>query len=148
MGRNGEIGPAERAELAARLHAAAIHLLRRVRKEDVASGLTPARLSALSVLVFGGARTIGELAAVEQVAPPTMTRLLSALEADGYVTRRTDEADRRVVIVEATARAHEALEAGRRRRVGVLLELLEDWSPTEWRALSRTLAAVERALRA
>jgi len=57
------------------LHSAAIHLLRRVRKQDTKTGEGPARLSALSVLVFGGPKTLGELAAAEQVRPPTMTRI-------------------------------------------------------------------------
>ena len=65
--------------VADRLHSTAIHLLRRVRKQDVASGEGPARLSALSVLVFGGAKTLGELAAAEQVKPPTMSRIIAGL---------------------------------------------------------------------
>jgi hypothetical protein len=63
--------------VADRLHSAAIQLLRRVRKLDVATGEGPARLSALSVLVFGGAETLGELAAAEQVKPPTMSRIVA-----------------------------------------------------------------------
>ncbi len=69
---------ADRA-VADRLHSAAIHLLRRVRKQDVATGEGPARLSALSVLVFGGPKTLGELAAAEQVKPPTMSRIVAGL---------------------------------------------------------------------
>jgi hypothetical protein len=66
--------------VADRVHSAAIHLLRRLRREDDRWGLSAPRLSALSVLVFGGrALTLGELAAAEQVRPPTMTRLVSAL---------------------------------------------------------------------
>ncbi len=72
--------PAAAAEaLAQRLHGAAIHLLRRLRTEDVAAGLTAPRLSALSVLVFGGPRSIGELAAAEQVRPPTISRLVQEI---------------------------------------------------------------------
>src|SRR5207253_1577300 len=83
-------------EVADRLHSAAIHLLRLVRREDTASGLTPARLSALSVLVFGGPRTVGELAAAEQVRSPTMSRLVAGMESDGLVERRPSTDDRRV----------------------------------------------------
>src|SRR5688572_28072277 len=108
---------ARRAEVAGRLHGAAVRLLRTVRAADPAAGLTPARLSALSVLVFGGARPLGELAAAEQVTAPTMSRLVSRLEGDGYVTRKADAADARVVTVRPTAKAVRALEAGRRRRV-------------------------------
>src|SRR5919199_1876113 len=84
--------PARRA-VADRLHSAAIHLLRRLRKVDEASGLSAPRLSALSVLVFAGPRTLGELAAAEQVRPPTMTRLVRALERSGLVTREHDPDD-------------------------------------------------------
>ena len=72
--------PAEIAAIADRLHSAAIHLLRRVRKQDAATGEGPARLSALSVLVFGGGpMTLGQLAQAEQVRPPTMSRIVSGL---------------------------------------------------------------------
>ena len=76
-------------EAADRLHSAAIHLLRYVRQEDAAAGITATRLSALSVLVFGGARTIGELASAEQVRPPTMTKIVTGLEEAGLARRRT-----------------------------------------------------------
>src|SRR5229473_2111765 len=70
-----------------RLHSAAIHLLRRLRRQDDASGLTAPRLSALSVIVFSGPLTLGALATAEQVRPPTMTRLVAALEEAGLVVR-------------------------------------------------------------
>src|SRR5690606_37910081 len=103
--------------LADRLHSLAIHLLRWARTVDTAAGLSAARLSVLSVLVFGGPRTVTELADAEQVATPTMTRLLQGLERDGYVRRRRERADARVVRVTATAKGRRALEAGRRARV-------------------------------
>ncbi len=74
-------------EVADRLHSAAIHLLRQVRKQDVATREAPARLSALSVLVFGGSVTLGQLAAAEQVKPPTMTRIVTGLERSGLAER-------------------------------------------------------------
>src|ERR1700724_1673699 len=70
-------------EVAERLHSAAIHLLRRVRKQDLATGEGPARLSALSVLVFGGPMTLRQLAAAQPVKPPTMTRIVNGLERSG-----------------------------------------------------------------
>ena len=85
-----------------RLHSAAIHLLRRLRREDAATGLSAPRLSALSVVVFGGPLTLGELASAEQVRPPTMTRLVSALEDAGLVDRETDAADGRLTRIRAT----------------------------------------------
>ena len=135
-----------RAEVAGRLHGAAIGLLRRARAADPEAGLTPARLSALSVLVFGGARSLGELAAAEQVTAPTMSRLVSWLEAAGYVTREAESADARVVTVRPTRKAVKALEAGRRRRVEHVLGLLDGIGPEEWTRVERAVAVLERAL--
>ena len=93
-----------RAErLADRLHSASIHLLRRLRRQDDASGVTAPHLSALSVLVFGGARTLGELAAAEQERPPSMTRIVRNLERDGLVERETHPDDRRAVRSRSTS---------------------------------------------
>src|SRR5918912_3988253 len=96
--------PPSSLEAADRFHSAAIHALRRVRREDPATGLSAARLSALSVLVFGGPRTLGELAAAEQVRPPTMTGLVRALEEGGYVRRDADPDDGRVHRLRSTAK--------------------------------------------
>src|SRR5881392_862863 len=91
-------------DLADRLHSAAIYLLRRLRREDDASGLPAPQLSAMSVIVFGGPITLGALAAAEQVRPPTITKLVAALERAGLVERGVDAADKRVVRVTATSR--------------------------------------------
>jgi DNA-binding MarR family transcriptional regulator len=112
--------PSAVAGTADRLHSAAIHLLRLLRREDDAAGLSAPRLSALSVLVFGGPRTVGELAAAEQVRPPTMTRLVQALAAEGLVSREADPADARAVRVRATAKGKRLLQEGRARRVEAL----------------------------
>ena len=90
------------ASTATRLHSAAIHLLRRLRREDDASGLSAPRLSALSVIVFGGPLSLGALAAAEQVRPPTMTRIVAALEAASLVTREVDPHDGRAILIRAT----------------------------------------------
>src|SRR6185369_2370617 len=108
------------ADLADRLHSAAIHLLRRLRREDDASGLPAPQLSAMSVIVFGGPITLGALAAAEQVRPPTITKLVAALEEQGLVEREPDAEDRRVMRVKATARGERLLYEGRRRRVASL----------------------------
>src|ERR1700740_1558314 len=89
-------GRPELAEMADRLHAAAIHLLRRLRVRDRESGIGPAQLSALSVLGFGGPRSLGELADAEQVRPPTMSRIVSGLQREGLVKREATEDGRRV----------------------------------------------------
>jgi DNA-binding MarR family transcriptional regulator len=104
-------------DLAARWHGLAIHLLRAVRREDAKAGLSGPRLSALSVIVFGGPVTLSELAAAEQVRPPTMSRMVDALEADGLVRRVADREDRRRVRLVATPNGARLLKAGRKRRV-------------------------------
>ena len=139
--------PSPTTVLAERLHAAAIHLLRRLRAEDDASGLTAPRLSALSVLVFGGPRTIGELAAAEQVRPPTISRLVRELERDGLVTRETDAGDARVQRVRATRAAEALLVAGRARRVTRLAAEVAALSAAERRLLRDALPLLERLAR-
>src|SRR5215467_7494641 len=99
--------------LADRLHSAAIHILRLVRGQDAATGVGPAQLSALSVLVFGGPLSLNALARAEQVRPPTMSRIVDALEAQGLARRRTNERDRRAVLIETTSRGSAVLRAGR-----------------------------------
>ena len=90
------VASAELLQTADKLHSAAIHLLRRLRVRDRESGVGPAQLSALSVLVFGGPRSLGELADAEQVRPPTMSRIVSGLAAAGLVRREATEDGRRV----------------------------------------------------
>src|SRR5688500_1433251 len=124
-GRKSSAEGARRIDrVADRVHSAAIHLLRRLRREDDTSGLSAPRLSALSVVVFAGPLTIGALATAEQVRPPTMTRLVSGLERDGLVRREADAADGRVVRVRATARGERLLAEGRARRVDTLARAL------------------------
>src|SRR5512142_3498599 len=92
----------DRAAIADRLHSLAIHLLRRVARSDQQGGVTGPRLSVLSVLVLGGGpRSVGELAAAEHVRPPTMTRLVQAMEAEGLVTRTPAPEDARIVRIRA-----------------------------------------------
>ena len=106
--------------LADRLHSAAIHLLRRLRSEDVGTGLSAPRLSALSVIVFAGPIAMSDLAAAEQVRPPTISRLVKDLEREGLVRRLPDPNDGRVQRVEATREGARLLHEGRRRRVAAL----------------------------
>ncbi len=104
-------------ELADRLHSAAIDLLRRVRRDDPVTGLSSARLSALSVMVIAGPLTLGELARAEQVSSPTITGLVRGLENQGLARRRRDPEDRRVFRMSATAAGIELLRAARQRRL-------------------------------
>src|SRR5690348_4947752 len=107
-------------ELANRLHSAAIHLLRRVREKDKSSGEGPARLSALSVLVFGRPCSLGQLAAAEQVSAPTMTRIVTGLESRGLAERVKDVNDARRVQIRATPKGTKLLHNARKKRVAYL----------------------------
>jgi DNA-binding MarR family transcriptional regulator len=132
------------ARTADRLHSAAIHLLRRLRRVDAASGLTAPRLSALSVVVFNGPLTLGALAAAEQVQPPTMTRIVSALEAAGLVRREPSPEDRRSIWIRATDVGKHLLAEGRTRRTESLARQLAALPPEELATLARAAEIVDR----
>jgi DNA-binding MarR family transcriptional regulator len=105
-----------------------MHLLRKLRREDGESGLNAPRLSALSVIVFAGPVTLRDIAAAEQVRPPTMTRIVDALVEQGLVTRTRNEADGRSTLIATTKAGKKLLMQGRERRV---------------RALARQIAALD-----
>jgi len=119
------------------LHSASIHLLRNAREADRASGLTPARLSALSVVVFAGPLTLGALARAEGVRPATMTGIVRGLEADGLVRRRPHGRDARSVLVEATPKGTRLLTRARKERIDTIAERLGDLSGDDLEALWR-----------
>lgn len=133
----------DEAELALRLHAAAIRLLRTLRREDDASGLSAPRLSALSVIVFAGPLSLAALAAAEQVRPPTMSRLVDHLVAAGLVTRSVDPDDRRGVRIAATAKGRRVMEQGRARRVEALTRRLAGLSAADRGVLVRAVPLLE-----
>jgi DNA-binding MarR family transcriptional regulator len=130
--------------VADRLHSAAIHLLRHVRRQDPASGLSAPRLSALSVIVFGGPVTMTDLAQAEQVRLPTISRLITSLEHEGLVQREVDRNDRRVVRVSATAEGKRVLDEGRARRIHDLAEQLRDLPPEDLDTLRHAADILER----
>jgi DNA-binding MarR family transcriptional regulator len=143
----GKIQPGQKAvEVADRLHSAAIHLLRRVRKQDTATGVGPAQLSALSVLVFGGPMTLGQLAAAEQVKPPTMTRIVTGLERGKLAERVPDAKDARRVRVRATAKGVRLLQQGRKRRIEYLASHLEILTEKELAILGEAVEIVGKVL--
>ena len=107
------------------LHSSAIRLLRIVRAEDAHTGVGPAKLSALSVLVFVGAKTLGELAAIEQVRPPTMSRIVDGLVKQNLVERVMEKADRRAVRITPTKKGRKLLLEGKARRVRALAKRLD-----------------------
>jgi DNA-binding MarR family transcriptional regulator len=133
--------------IADRVHSAAIHLLRRLRRQDDAMGLSAARASALSVLVFGGRVTIGQLAQAEQVSAPTMTRLIGGMERDALVRRESDPADGRTVWLQATAKGTRILQEGRRRRVAALADEIDRLPEKERETLASAADILERLLR-
>jgi DNA-binding MarR family transcriptional regulator len=132
--------------LADRLHSAAIHLLRRVRKEDASSGEGPARLSALSVLVFGGPKTLGELAAAEQVKPPTMSRIVTGLARSSLIEITADSADARRMQIRASARGTRLLQRARERRIASLADQLHRLSPEDFTKLQQAEEILSRLL--
>jgi DNA-binding MarR family transcriptional regulator len=107
-------------EVADRLHSAAIRLLRAVRVVDDETGLSAPKLSALSVLIFGGPKNLSALAQAEQVTAATMSKLISDLEAEGHVAKKTDYTDRRGVRIEATAQGRALFHEARKRRLDLL----------------------------
>ena len=133
-------------DTANRLHSAAIHLLRRLRVRDLASGIGPAQLSALSVLVFGGARSLGQLAEAEQVRPPTMSRIVEGLERAGLARRQPTE-DKRRIRLEATAKGTKILHEGRKRRVESLASALESLTDPKIKRLGELTELLEQVLR-
>jgi len=116
---NSDLDPAASA-----LNSGAIHLLRSLAAVDQEAGLTRARLSALSVLVFGGPRTLGALAAAEGVAGPTMTRIVDGLIRSGLAQRRPHPSDGRAVTIIATDAGQTLMRAAQRRRIDALAAAL------------------------
>lgn len=136
-----------RLEIADRLHSAAIHLLRSAAKPDVLSGQGPARLSALSVLVFAGPRTLGELAAAERVKPPTMSRIVAGLKRSGLARIQTDGKDARRIRISVTAKGERVLQEARGRRIRALAETLTGLNAAELEILEGATKIIESTLR-
>ncbi len=140
--------PAEVVALADRLHSAAIHVLRRVRTQDSSSGQGPARLSALSVLVFGGAKTLGELASAEQVKPPTMSRIVAGLARCHLVEITHDDDDARRTRIRASAKGTRLLQKARHQRIASLAEQLKNLPPDELAQLQKAAEILSGVLAA
>ncbi len=138
--------PRTTEELADQLHSAAIRLLRLVRVQDAASGVAPARLSALSVIVFGGPMSLRDLARAEQVRPPTMSRIVDALESQGLARRRANSEDRRAIVIAATRKGTALLRKGRERRVKFLSSYLARLSERDLAHIAQALRAIQAAL--
>jgi DNA-binding MarR family transcriptional regulator len=138
--------PRNIGETARELHSAALHLMRYVRAQDTTLGVPPAQLSALSVVVFGGKKSLNELAKTEQVRPPTMSRIVDGLVRDGLVRRDVDKTDRRSIEIKATEKGARIMHEGRSRREKLLLELLRPLSKEDIELLHRASEILARSL--
>jgi DNA-binding MarR family transcriptional regulator len=136
----------DRYQVADRLHSTAIHLLRRIRLEDKRSGIGPARLSALSVLVFGGPCSLKQLAAAEQVTAATMSRIVAGLVRKKLVERKTSAEDARQMVLTPTAKGRKVMQEGRERRVRYLESLLSVLSEDELADIGNATSAIRKSL--
>lgn len=132
-------------ELASRLRLNINRLHRRLRQESLA-GLSPAQASALGAVNRLGSPTLGELASIEQVQPPTMTRIVASLQESGMVTRVTDVADRRSARVRITPAGKRALERIRTLKNAFLTRRLADLSSDEQSRAAELVALLEHLL--
>jgi len=137
--------PRTSSDLAAQLRFAVMRLGRRLR-QHAPEDITPSQLSALSVIVRDGPMTLSRLAEAERVQPPTVTRVVDALQQKGLVTRVPSELDRRVAYVEATTEGRGLVEAIRRRRDAYLARRLRTLTPEERLLLGRAAPLLERLI--
>ena len=134
--------PTTAADAASALNSGAIHLLRALRRVDRESGLTPARLSALSVLVFGGPCTLGRLATLEEVAGPTMTRIVDGLVDLGLARRDPHPDSARSVLITATPAGEKLMRAAAKRRIEAIAEAMARLPDRERIMLERSAASL------
>ena len=130
------------AEMAAHLRLSATRLARRLRQESGA-GLTSSQLSALAVIEHHGPLTLGAVAEHEGVAPPSITRVVGRLEADGLVVRHTDPDDRRVARVTVSGRGAALLAESRRRKTAWLTSRIAGLDPDGRRRLAAALDVLD-----
>ncbi len=139
----GRGGDRDLAEAAARLRLAVMRLSRKVRQQ-VAEEVTPSQLSVLVSVERSGSPTLGELAAAEQVRPPSMTRLVDALVDSGLLTRKVEPSDRRVARVELTAAGRRAIQRSRSLRTAYLTKKLGRLAPAQLERLEELVELLER----
>ncbi len=132
-------------EVAGRLRIAVNRLQRRLRQESL-GGLSPAQASALGSVGRSGSPTLGELAALEQVQPPTMTRIVANLTEAGMVTRVADPNDRRSARVRITSAGEDALAQMRTRKNAFLLRRLDDLTDEEQQHAEELVELLEHLL--
>lgn len=130
------------AEMAARLRLSSTRLARRLRQQ-AGTGHTPSQLSALATVERHGPLTLGTLAEHERVAPPSITKLLAKLEADGLVERATDPDDRRVQRVSITKAGRDLMAESRRRKTTWLTARIRELPPEEQARLADALDVLD-----
>jgi DNA-binding MarR family transcriptional regulator len=135
--------PEEIAEVAHRLRLATARLARLLRQQ-AGTGLSPSQHSVLTSIDVNGSLTLGALAAIEQVAPPTITKIVSKLEDDGLVVRTVDSRDRRVARVSVSEVGHARLEQSRSRRDAWLTQRLAGLAPDDVARVTEALDVLER----
>ena len=136
----------KREEVVRQLHSAALHLMRYVRTADTMLGVPPAQLSALSVIVFGGGKSLSELAQTEQVAAPTMSRIVDSLVKEGLVRREVDKDDRRSIIISTTEKGRKIMLQGRSNQEKQLLQLVEPLAKKEVELLEQASSILSKRL--
>jgi DNA-binding MarR family transcriptional regulator len=139
-----ERGEPELEAVASALNSGAIHLLRSLAAVDRLAGLTPARLSALSVIVFAGPRSLGALAAAEGVAGPTMTRIVDGLVAAGLAERRPDPSDGRAAVIAPTEAGESLMRAAAGRRIATIARAVEELPAADRRRLAAASGLLDR----
>jgi len=144
-GPHRDVAPESEAEIAARLRLAVTRLARRLRHQ-VAGPVTPSQVSALATVERLGSPTLGELAASEQVQPPSMTKMVVGLEAAGLVERREDDVDRRVVRVTLTSEGRRTVQRSRSLRTAYLVRRLRRLSEAERASLETVVSLLEHVV--
>jgi DNA-binding MarR family transcriptional regulator len=132
--------------LSSQMRLAVMRLSRRLRQQSVGD-ITQSQLSALATVERSGALSLGELAEIERVAPPSMTRIAARLEERGLLARTADLSDRRIARVAITLQGRELLEETRTRRDAYLATRLAAMTPEEQEVLVRALPLLERLAR-
>jgi DNA-binding MarR family transcriptional regulator len=129
--------------LGGQLRLAVLRLSRRLRQQTVGE-VTASQLSALQSVAKHGELSLGELAAIERIAPPSMTRIAARLEERGLLERRADTADRRVARVAISPAGQALLTENRSRRDAFLAARLQDFTAEERAVLDRAIPLLER----
>lgn len=132
-------------QLAPRLRLAVMRLARRLRQQ-AGHDVTPSMLSALSTIERLGPLTLGRLAELERVRPPTVTKIVGRLEDDDLVVRTVDESDHRVTRVRLSRHGKALVHNARRRKDALLADKLRDLSSEEIDAVERAVTVIERLL--